>query len=139
MNKNNTPREFTRNEYRAIKSLVTEMCANYDKTYNECMISDKRCYMLNTCYTGSYCKYFRKAVLPLDPILEHQINNNSVQSFPDNHNNGEYKHCEACGLPFSPIIGNEKYCTVRCKKAGDMIKKRESKRKKQRIRQKKYA
>ncbi|MDR2649078.1 MAG: cysteine-rich VLP protein [Clostridiales bacterium] len=139
MNQDNTPREFTLEEFRAIKTLVTESCANYDKKYNECVVLDGRCYILNNCYTGSYCKYFKRAVLPLEPTLENQLDNRSDQPFESSMDNIPYKHCDACGLPFTPIIDKEKYCSVRCKKAGEMIKSRELKRKKRMARQKKYA
>ena len=35
-----------------------------------CLPLDCECYMLGKCWTGAYCRYFRSAVLPLDPVLE---------------------------------------------------------------------
>ena len=62
-------RELTRQEKTAIRKLVTKWCANYDKDYG-CLPLDCPCYMLGKCWTGAYCRYFRAAVLPLDPVLE---------------------------------------------------------------------
>lgn len=62
-------RELTREEKAKIRKLVTKWCANYDKECG-CLPLDCECYMLGKCWTGSYCRYFRDAVLPLDPVLE---------------------------------------------------------------------
>ena len=62
-------RELTREEKRKIRVLVTKWCANYDKEYG-CLPLDCECYMLGKCWTGALCRYFREAVLPLDPALE---------------------------------------------------------------------
>ena len=61
-------RELTRDERKGIRKLVTEMCANYDRDYG-CLPLDCECYMLGKWWTGAYCRYFREAVLPLDPVL----------------------------------------------------------------------
>ena len=62
-------RELTRKEKTAIRSLVVTWCANYDREYG-CLPLDSDCYMLGKCWTGSYCRYFRESVLPLDSALE---------------------------------------------------------------------
>ena len=62
-------RELTREEKAAIRRLVISMCANYDRECG-CLPLDCECYMLGKCWTGAYCRYFREAVLPLDPALE---------------------------------------------------------------------
>ena len=62
-------RELTREEKAKIRKLVTKWCANYDKECG-CLPLDCECYMLGKCWTGSYCRYFREAVLPLDSVLE---------------------------------------------------------------------
>ena len=62
-------RELTRQEMAAIRALVTRWCANYDRTYG-CLPLGCECYMLGKCWTGAYCRYFREAVLPLEPGLE---------------------------------------------------------------------
>ena len=65
-------RELTREEKRAIRALVTKWCANYDRECG-CLPLDCECYMLGKCWTGAYCRYFRSAVLPLDPVLERSL------------------------------------------------------------------
>ena len=65
-------RELTRQEKTAIRKLVIRWCANYDKDYG-CLPLDCPCYMLGKCWTGAYCRYFRSAVLPLDPVLERSL------------------------------------------------------------------
>lgn len=62
-------RELTRKEKTAIRSFVVTWCANYDREYG-CLPLDSDCYVLGKCWTGSYCRYFRESVLPLDPALE---------------------------------------------------------------------
>lgn len=57
-------RELTREEKAAIRKLVGKWCANYDREYG-CLPLDCECYMFGKCWTGSYCRYFREAVLPL--------------------------------------------------------------------------
>ena len=65
-------RELTRVERASIRRLVKKWCANYDPEYG-CLPLDCECYMLNKWWTGSYCRYFREAVLPLDPELERSL------------------------------------------------------------------
>lgn len=63
-------RELTRDERKKIRGLVTGMCANYDSETGLCLPLDCPCYMLNKWWTGAYCRYFRRSVLPLNPALE---------------------------------------------------------------------
>ena len=65
-------RELTREEKAKIRKLVKKWCANYDKECG-CLPLDCECYMLGKCWTGAYCRYFREAVLPLDPVLAASI------------------------------------------------------------------
>ena len=81
-------RELTREEKRAIRALVTKWCANYDREYG-CLPLDCECYMLGKCWTGAYCRYFREAVLPLDPALEVSLLSEGPR--PD------FKICPVCG------------------------------------------
>ena len=63
-------RELTRQEKAAIRSLVTTMVRQLrQRALAACRWTDP-CYMLGKCWTGAYCRYFRAAVLPLDPVLE---------------------------------------------------------------------
>ena len=85
-------RELTRDERKGIRKLVTEMCANYDREYG-CLPLDCECYMLGKCWTGAYCRYFREAVLPLDPVLMASICEDGPA--PDT------RLCAVAGGPFS--------------------------------------
>ena len=51
-------RELTRDEKKKIRSLVTGMCANYDRESGLCLPLDCPCYMLHKCWTGAYCRFF---------------------------------------------------------------------------------
>lgn len=113
-----TSRELTREERAAIRKLVTGMCANYDHEYG-CLPLDCACYMLNKWWTGSYCKYFRDAVLPLDPMLEATLTGREAPA---------QDICAACGKPFIPQ-GRAKYCGP-CAKTARKKRQREYMRKK---------
>lgn len=111
-------RELTRAERAAIKKLVIGECAHYD--YMEgCIPLACECYMLNKWWTGSYCLYFQKSVLPLDPMLEAALVGGDVETRP----------CAACGQPF-PVSGKKAYCSVACEKNALRRQKREYMRKK---------
>ncbi len=58
---------MTRSQQKAVRSLVKNECANYDHEYG-CLPFDCPCPVLNK--PDRLCRYFRNAVLPLDPTLE---------------------------------------------------------------------
>ena len=89
-------RELTRQEKAAIRSLVKRWCANYDKDVG-CLPLDCECYMLGKCWTGAYCRYFRSAVLPLDPVLERSLTVERIT---------ETRPCPVCGRAFSRTGGS---------------------------------
>ena len=104
-------RELTRQEKATIRSLVKRWCANYDKDIG-CLPLDCECYMLGKCWTGAYCRYFRSAVLPLDPVLERSLTVETV---------AETRPCPVCGREFSyrHQYGLErKYCSRACANKG---------------------
>ena len=111
-------RELTRQERAAIRSLVVRWCANYDREYG-CLSLECECYMLNKCWTGAYCRYFREAVLPLDPALEAAI-------LPQGPNT---KPCQVCGRPI-PRRDKRRYCSPACAKAAHRKQQRSHMRKK---------
>ena len=113
-------RELTRDERKGIRKLVTEMCSNYDREY-DCLLLDCECYMLGKCWTGAYCRYFREAVLPLDPVLMASICEDGPA--PDT------RLCAVCGRPFLPE-GRQAYCSDACKAEGNRRRSRERMRKK---------
>lgn len=97
-------RELTREEKAAIRALVVKWCANYDREYG-CLPLDCECYMLGKCWTGAYCRYFREAVLPLDPALEAALSGQGPAP--------ETRHCPVCGRPFIQE-GRQVYCSAKC-------------------------
>lgn len=95
-------RELTRQERTAIRALVTRWCANYDREHG-CLPLDCECFMLGKCWTGAYCRYFREAVLPLDPALEAALTGRALGS----------ALCPVCGRPI-PADGRRRYCSQSC-------------------------
>ena len=112
------PRELTRAERLAIRALVIGSCANHDgKT--DCLPLGSGCYMLTKCWTGSYCKYFREAVLPNDPALEALLTGGATQT----------RLCAYCGEAFA-ANGRQAYCSPACAQQAHRGQKRDSIRKK---------
>ena len=113
-------RELTRDEKKKIRSLVTGMCANYDRESGLCLPLDCACYMLHKCWTGAYCRYFREAVLPLNPELQAALTTEGISP--------ELRACAVCGKAFLPE-GRQAYCSDACKAEGNRRKSRERMRK----------
>jgi len=112
-------RELTRSERAAIRKLVVDMCANYDRDYG-CLPLDAPCYMLDKWWTGSYCKYFTRGVLPLNKVLEASLLGREAPVSDI---------CAVCNKPFIPQ-GKQAYCSAACKAEGNRRKSRERMRKK---------
>jgi len=102
-------RELTGRERQAIRRLVKTMCANYDADYG-CLPLGGDCYMFyGVAHTNSaLCKYFRRAVMPLDRELERIFTGGAA---PDT------KPCAVCGRAF-PLNGRQAYCSEKCAAAG---------------------
>ena len=107
-------RELTREEKAAIRKLVTKWCAKYDKEYG-CLPLDCECYMLGKCWTGAFCRYFREAVLPLNPVLEATLTQDGPAP--------ETQICPVCGRAFLPD-GRTRYCSPSCAKVARLKKQR---------------
>jgi len=104
-----TNRDLTRAELRDIRSLVTEMCANYDIHYKECLPLDCACYMFGIANTASsLCKYFHSAVLPLNPELMAVFNGDADFASA---------HCKFCGKSLIPA-SRMMYCSEICQLYG---------------------
>ncbi|MDR1538061.1 MAG: cysteine-rich VLP domain-containing protein [Clostridiales bacterium] len=112
-------RELTRAERAAIKKLVVSMCANYNHEYG-CLPLDCECYMLNKWWTDAYCKYFREAVLPLDPVIEAYLTGRAAP---------KQDTCAACGKLFISDR-QQAYCSPVCQSEGNRRRSRERMRKK---------
>ena len=108
-------RELTRKEKSAIRALVVKWCANYDKEYG-CLPLECECYMFGKCWTGAYCRYFREAVLPLDPALEAALLTEGPRP--------EFKPCPICGGAV-PVDGRMAYCSESCARIALRRQKRE--------------
>jgi hypothetical protein len=113
-------RELTREERAAIHKLVTKYCANYQREYG-CLPLDGECYMLLKWWTGAYCRYFKAAVLPLDPALETALTGGDVGM----------RSCAFCGQLF-PANGRQIYCSAACAKKAHRRQQRKPMRKKRR-------
>ena len=113
-------RELTRDEKKKIRTLVTGMCTNYDRESGLCLPLDCACYMLHKCWTGAYCRYFREAVLPLNPELQAALTAEGISP--------ELRACAVCGKAFLPE-GRQAYCSDACKAEGNRRKSRERMRK----------
>lgn len=112
-------RELTREEKAAIRKLVKNLCANYDKDYG-CLPLDCECYMLGKCWTGAYCRYFREAILPTDPVLEAALLAEGAAP--------ETRPCPVCGRPVI-LGGKQSYCSPACTEAARRRRQRDYMRK----------
>lgn len=97
-------RELPKSEKREIKTLVKQY-ANFRKEEQECLPLDSCCFMINKAYTGTLCKYFKNALLPLNLNLERVLTKNYDIS---------QKKCGICGGIFN-AVKNKRYCSDRCK------------------------
>jgi len=114
-------RELTREELRDIRRLAAGMCANYDRDYG-CLLLNGKCYMAyGVAYTNSgLCKYFRNAVLPLNPQLEAVLNGDLSDD--------TVKDCSVCGAAFRQS-GRSSFCSDSCRAKSKRVQDRNSKRK----------
>ena len=107
-------RELTREEKATIRKLVTRLCANYDRDVG-CLPLDCPCYMLEKCWTGALCRYFREAVLPTDAALEAALLTDGPAP--------KTQPCPVCGRAFLPD-GRTRYCSEACAGAARRKKQR---------------
>lgn len=81
--------------------LIRRMCANFMD--GECVCLDCECPQIIS--YSLLCKYFKRAVLPLDKELEAEVFNNRISK----------SLCQRCGMVFTPSNNSQKYC-VECRK-----------------------
>ena len=112
-------RELTAAERSAIRKLVTGECANYCRD-NGCLKLESACYMIGKFWTGSYCKYCRCSVLPLDNGLNAVLTSNWTV---------DMRSCAYCGESFV-MSGKRAYCSAGCEKNALRRQKRDHMRKK---------
>lgn len=112
-------RELTPSERAAIRRQVVELCANYDSQDKLCRPLDRPCYMLHKWWTGSFCRYFREAVLPADPALESAVTGEDTSM--------RQKICPVCGRTYLPTT-SQVYCSGACRISARRKYERERKR-----------
>ena len=115
----NSVRELSGSERSAIRKLIMSDCANHSRDYG-CLKLESDCFMIGKCWTGSYCKYCRSAVLPLNPNLEAVLTNDLTV---------DKRTCAYCGESFI-MSGKRAYCSTSCEKYALRRQKREHMRKK---------
>ena len=115
-------RKLTRTERQMIRKLVTALCANFDREQG-CLPLDGECYMLGKWWTGTYCRYFRDAVLPADPALEAALTNEGIVP--------EMQPCPVCGKLIL-ADGRTRYCSAACAEIALRRQKRDHMRRKRR-------
>lgn len=88
-----------------------------------CLPLDGECYMLGKCWTSSYCRYFREAVLPRDPVLEAALTAEGLAP--------KTRPCPVCG---GAVLadGRMRYCSPACAGVALRKQKRDYMRKKRR-------
>lgn len=85
------------------------------------LVTTSECYMLGKCWTHSYCRYFREAVLPLDPVLEAALTAEGPAP--------ETRPCPVCGGAFL-ADGRTRYCSPACAKKAHRRQQRDHMKKK---------
>ena len=83
-------------------------------------VTTSECYMLGKTWTGPLCRYFRAAVLPLDPALEGALTAPAPV---------ETRACPLCGRP-ALLGGRRRYCSPACAQAAHRKQQRDHMRKK---------
>ena len=96
--------KITPQQAKRVNALLRKLCANYDRDVG-CLPLDCPCYMLEKCWTGALCRYFREAVLPNDPVLEASLAAEGPAP--------ETRPCPVCGRAFLPD-GRQRYCSPAC-------------------------
>ena len=91
--------ELTPEQRRRCNALIKRLCANHDN--GNCIALDdvEGCVCVQSISYHIYCKYFRNAVLPAEPLLEADILGNQ-KGFS----------CALCGVPIEKTGNKKKYC-----------------------------
>lgn len=107
-------RELSPAEMRAIRELVIQECANYDRAARECLPLECACYMVGRTSTGAFCRYFEESVLPLSLGLVESLTGQA----------GGAKVCPVCERRFY-ADGRRAYCSPRCRDKAKRVRSRE--------------
>ena len=89
---------MTEGQLRRARKLIRRLCANYDE--GNCLALDEGegCVCVQSISYSLLCKYFRKAVLPAEPLLEADILGT------------RFEKCVSCGVPIIKKGNRKKYC-----------------------------
>ena len=90
-------RRISQTQMPAIRRLVRQ-CCNFDNGYCLALDEGDGCACVQSYSCSLLCKWFREAVLPLDPVLEASLLG------------GTTKRCAICGETFVPGSNRAKYC-----------------------------
>jgi len=97
-------RELSKDERAGIKKLVIEKCANHERAKGACVAIGKPCRMICEAHYGKLCRYFRRSVLPGNPILEGSVLEKGESTM---------KCCAVCGVQFA-IVDKMVFCSSIC-------------------------
>lgn len=91
--------QMTPKQRQKANALIKRLCANYDD--GNCLALDdgEPCVCVQMISYSLLCKYFRRAVLPAEPILEAEIVNPKGLTL-----------CDDCKKPYIQEFHNQKYC-----------------------------
>ncbi|WP_147539127.1 cysteine-rich VLP protein [Anaerotruncus rubiinfantis] len=92
---------FTGRQAQQVHSMVKRQCANYIAEWNECGVTGDLCAQLQSNHLC--CNYFRRAVLPVDPVLETEIIGTPAEK-------DLIKKCSVCGEKFRVTSNRQKFC-----------------------------
>ena len=97
----------------AIKSLVSQECANFENSIT-CTLCNSKCHQY---YSNKIiCKWFLCAVLPLNKQLHESVKQREPHLFPYTTKTSNTKSCGHCGTLFKTNTA-AKYCSDTCRKA----------------------
>ena len=91
--------ELTPEQRRRCNALIKRLCANYDGGNCIALDDGDGCVCVQSISYHIYCKYFRNAVLPAEPMLEADIFKSDTRA-----------KCEQCHKSFVQSHHNQKYC-----------------------------
>jgi len=113
-----------------VRALIKKECCNYDN--GNCVLLDNGNYVKcpQVAAQRLMCGWFKKAVLPLDKILEIKIYGEKETVTENNKSNPRVrqKQCDICGKAFNSIARNTRHCP-KCAEKVHNVQKAESKRK----------
>ena len=93
---------LTNEQLAAVKKLVKK-CCNYSQGFCTALDEGDDCPCVQSFSYSLICKWFRNAVLPMDPVLERKLRNEAL------------KKCERCGKEIAATSNHTKYCAS-CKR-----------------------